>query len=69
MVLVFSLLALILYISIQNSNKINAIILLLQESESPRSLMIFIHIGKCFLLAFGAIGLIFWLFKMLIKKE
>jgi len=71
LVLVFSLLALILYISIQNSNKINAIILLLQESESPRNLMIFIfiHIGKWFLLAFGAIGLIFWLFKMLIKKE
>ena len=39
LVLVFSLLAIILYISIENSNKINAIILLLQESESPRNLI------------------------------
>lgn len=70
-VLAFSLIALFAYFSIENSDKVNAILLLLQKSKSSRGLGIFvlINLGKWFLLAFGIIGLIFWFLKMFVKKD
>jgi hypothetical protein len=69
--LLFSVLSLLLYYFIENSSKINAMLLMLQESSSPKGLsyFIFINIGKWFLGAFGFIGLFFWVFKMFIKKD
>jgi len=67
----FSVLALLLYYFIENSSKINAILLMLQESNSKRGLGVFvlINLGKWFLGAFGVIGLFFWFLKMFSKKD
>jgi hypothetical protein len=70
-VLLFSIFAFFAYFFIENSDKINAMLLLLQESNSKRGLGVFvlINLGKWFLGAFGVIGLFFWVFKMFNKKE
>jgi hypothetical protein len=70
-VLLFSILSLLAYSFIEYSDKISAITLLIRESKSSHALGYFIlfNIGKWFLLTFGSLGLCFFSFKILIKKD
>lgn len=66
-ILVFSILSIITYILMVNSN----IELQIQESKSFRAFGYFllINIVQWFLLIFGVFGLFFWFYKMFFKKN
>jgi hypothetical protein len=68
--LVLSILSLFTCFFVENSERINSSLLMIQESKSSRSFgyLILINIGKWFLLIFGIVGLLF-IFIKTFKKE
>lgn len=66
-----SILSFLLYLFIDNSIKINSIIVSIQESESSRGfgLYIAIHLFKWFLLIFSIVSFVVILQKLFYKKQ
>ncbi|PWG06805.1 hypothetical protein [Polaribacter aquimarinus] len=66
-----SITSLLLYYLVMNSERINATLVMIQESQSSKGLgiLILIYIGKWFLLLFGILGLLYFLFELLKQKK
>ena len=70
-VLVLSILSFLFYFGINNSSKINSMLIRIQKSNSSRGFGIYLTINlfKYFLLIFGIVSFLVVLFKFLNKKE
>lgn len=70
-VLVLSILSFLFYFRINNSSKINSMLIRIQKSNSSRGFGIYLTINlfKYFLLIFGIVSFLVVLFKFLNKKE
>lgn len=70
-VIVYSLISLFLYFFFQKSEKINSIVLSIIESKSAYGFgyLILFNLLKFFLLLFGIVGIVFFLFKVFTKNS